>query len=353
MRVRRWKVKTERMCICGYYTFAHRATKMTIVKNKKCSGEVLTAVVPQTASGERLDKVLPQIFPPYSRSQLQAWLKEGRVTLDHEIPAARLAVFGGETLCLEVPPLPVSDWLPEALPISVVYEDDHIAVIDKPAGWVVHPGAGNASGTLANALLHRYPGVNGLPRAGIVHRLDKDTSGLLVVALSEPARSELIRSLEAREIKREYLAIVNGCPISGGTVEAPIGRHPRNRLKMAVTDNGRPAWTDYRVKERFRAHGLLAVTLQTGRTHQIRVHMAHLGFPLVGDPLYGTRLQLPPKPTPDLVTRLEQFSRQALHAGALGLSHPVTSETLNWKSPLPSDFAGLAKTLAEDAGSNA
>ena len=199
---------------------------MTIVKNNECSGEVLTAVVPETASGERLDKVLPQIFPPYSRSQLQTWLKEGRVTLDREIPAARLAVIGGETLRLEVPPLPVSDWLPEALPISVVYEDDHIVVIDKPAGWVVHPGAGNASGTLANALLHRYPGVNGLPRAGIVHRLDKDTSGLLVVALSESARSELIRSLEAREIKREYLAIVNGCPISGVTVEAPIVRLP-------------------------------------------------------------------------------------------------------------------------------
>jgi len=341
------------MCISRYYTFAHWATKMTIVTVEEYSDEVLTAVVPETAAGERLDKVLPQIFPPYSRSQLQAWLKEGRVTLDCEIPAARLAVFGGETLRLEVPSPPVSDWLPEALPISVVYEDDHIAVIDKPAGWVVHPGAGNASGTLANALLHRYPGANGLPRAGIVHRLDKDTSGLLVVALSETARSELIRSLEAREVKREYLAIVNGCPISGGTVEAPIGRHPRNRLKMAVTDNGRPAWTDYRVKQRFRAHGLLAVTLQTGRTHQIRVHMAHQGFPLVGDPLYGGRLQLPPKPNADLVTGLEQFSRQALHAGALGLSHPVTREKLSWKSPLPADFASLVKLLTADLSSNA
>ena len=324
-----------------------------IVAVEECSDEFRTAVVPETASGERLDKVLPRIFPPYSRSQLQAWLREGRVTLDLEIPAARLAVFGGETLRLEVPPPPVSDWLPEALPISIVYEDDHIAVIDKPAGCVVHPGAGNTSGTLANALLHRYPRVNGLPRAGIVHRLDKDTSGLLVVALSEPARAELIRSLEAREIKREYFAIVNGCPISGGTVDAPIGRHPRNRLKMAISDKGRLACTDYRVKERFRAHGLLAVTLQTGRTHQIRVHMAHLGFPLVGDPLYGARLKLPPKPSADLATRLKQFSRQALHAAALGLTHPVTGKTLNWKSPLPADFSSLVKILAVDANMDA
>ena len=319
---------------------------------EEASDEVLTATISEASSGERLDKVLPQIFPPYSRSQLQAWLKEGRVTLDGSIPAGRLMVYGGEVVSLEMPPLPVLDWLPEPIPIPVVYEDSDIAVIDKPAGWVVHPGAGNPSGTLANALLHRFPQVTGLPRAGIVHRLDKDTSGLLVVALTEAARTELIRALEAREIKREYLAVVNGCPITGGTVDAPIGRHPKNRLKMAVTERGRPALTDYRVKERFRGHGLLAVGLQTGRTHQIRVHMSHLGFPLVGDPLYGGRLQLPPKPDAKLITALEQFSRQALHARALALHHPVTREALSWESPVPADLTELLKTLATDSESH-
>lgn len=351
-RTRCHKNGTEEIRISGYYTFGHTVTKISIVTVEQGSDEVLTAVVPASAAGERLDKVLPRIFPPYSRSQLQGWLREGRITLNGEIPAARLAVCGNEALYLEVPPPPASDWLPEPLPMSVVYEDEHIAVIDKPVGCVVHPGAGNDAGTLANALLHRYPEVNGLPRAGIVHRLDKDTSGLLVVALSEVARTELIRALEARKMKREYLAIVNGCPISGGTVDAPIGRHSRNRLKMAITQKGRPARTDYRVKERFRAHGLLAITLQTGRTHQIRVHMAHLGFPLVGDPLYGARVQLPPRPDAELELQLKGFSRQALHAGALGLEHPVTGKTLSWQSPLPEDLENLARALAADARSD-
>jgi len=350
--MRRWKCKTEGIGISRYYTFAHRTTKITIVTIEEASDEVLTATVSEASAGERFDKVLPQIFPPYSRSQLQAWLKEGRVRLDGDIPAGRLMVGGGEVVSLDVPPLPVSDWLPESMPIPVVYEDAHIAVIDKPAGWVVHPGAGNAAGTLANALLYRFPQVSGLPRAGIVHRLDKDTSGLLVVALSELARSELIRALETREIKREYLAVVNGCPITGGAVDAPIGRHPRNRLKMAVTDRGRPALTDYRVKDRFRGQGLLAVTLQTGRTHQIRVHMSHAGFPLVGDPLYGGRVQLPPKPDAELITVLQQFPRQALHARALALQHPVTQEVLSWESPVPADLAELIRILAADMESN-
>ena len=346
--MRRWVFKTEGESIRRYYTFAHRVTKKTIVTLEDASDEVLTATISEASSGERLDKVLPQIFPPYSRSQLQAWLKEGRVTLDGSTPAGRLMVYGGEVVSLEKPPLPVVDWLPEPISIRVVYEDSDIAVIDKPAGW----GASRRwkpSGTLANALLYRFPQVTGLPRAGIVHRLDKDTSGLLVVALTEAARTELIRALEAREIKREYLAVVNGCPITGGTVDAPIGRHSKNRLKMAVTERGRPALTDYRVKERFRGHGLLAVSLQTGRTHQIRVHMSHAGFPLVGDPLYGGRLQLPPKPDAKLITVLEQFSRQALHARALALHHPVTQEALGWESPVPADLTELLKTLATDS----
>ena len=315
-------------------------------------GEVITAIVPDSAVGERLDKVLPRVFAPYSRSQLQAWLKEGRITLAGEVPLARLAVAGGEVLCLQVPPPPQARWLPEAMALLVVYEDENIAVIDKPAGLVVHPGAGNTTGTLANALLHRYPVTQALPRAGIVNRLDKDTSGLLVVALTELARAELIRGLEARTIRREYLAVTNGCLVAGGTVDAPVGRHPRNRLKMAVTQKGRPALTEYRVHQRFRSHTMLSLRLQTGRTHQIRVHMAHLGFPLVGDPIYGARPQLPPRSSAHLAATLQAFRRQALHAAALALAHPITGESLRWESPLPPDLVTLVDALASDTKHN-
>jgi 23S rRNA pseudouridine1911/1915/1917 synthase len=248
-----------------------------------------------------------------------------------------------------MPPPAQIEWVAEPLPLSVVHQDEHIVVIDKPAGLVVHPGAGNPAGTLANAILHRFPAAAILPRAGIVHRLDKDTSGLLVVALTELARTELIRGLEARAISREYLAVVNGCPISGGTVEASIGRHPRNRLKMAVASKGRPAVTHYRLGQRFRSHTLLKLQLQTGRTHQIRVHMAHLGFPLVGDPVYGGRFQLPPRSSPQLIAALQGFQRQALHATVLALVHPATGESLRWESTIPSDFAALLDALTVDA----
>ena len=313
------------------------------------SGEVVIGTVPDEAAGERLDKVLAKVFPPHSRSQLQVWLKEGRITLANETPSGRLSVAGGEILCLQMPPLAQIEWVAEPLPLSVVHQDEHIVVIDKPCGLVVHPGAGNPAGTLANAILHQYPATAALPRAGIVHRLDKDTSGLLVVALTELARSELIRGLEARAISREYLAVVNGRPISGGTVDASIGRHPRNRLKMAVTSKGRPAVTHYRLGQRFRSHTLLKLQLQTGRTHQIRVHMAHLGFPLVGDPVYGGRFQLPPRSSPQLIAVLQGFQRQALHAAVLALAHPATGESLRWESVIPSDFAALIDALSIDA----
>jgi 23S rRNA pseudouridine1911/1915/1917 synthase len=313
------------------------------------SDEVVTGVVPDEAAGERLDKVLAKVFTPHSRSQLQAWLKEGRITLANEIPSGRLSVAGGEVLCLEMPPLTQIEWVAEPLALSVVHQDEHIVVIDKPYGLVVHPGAGNQAGTLANAILHQFPAAATLPRAGIVHRLDKDTSGLLVVALTELARGELIRGLETHAIGREYLAVVNGRPISGGTVEAPIGRHPRNRLKMAVTSKGRPAVTHYRLSQRFRSHTLLKLQLQTGRTHQIRVHMAHLGFPLVGDPVYGGRFQLPPRSSPQLIAALQGFKRQALHAAVLELAHPATGKSLRWESVIPSDFVALIDALSIDA----
>lgn len=313
--------------------------------------EILIGVVDQSAAGERLDKVLPQLFPPYSRSQLQAWLKDGRIRLGDDVPPARLSVAGGEAISLTIPPMPPAKWVAEDLPLPVVFEDQDIVVIDKPAGWVVHPGAGNSSGTLANAILHRYPSASALPRAGIVHRLDKETSGLLVVALSERARGRLIADLENRDVHRKYLAVVNGTPISGGTVDAPIGRHPRDRIKMAVTENGKPAETEYRIIERFRGHTLLSLRLKSGRTHQIRVHMAHLGFPLVGDPLYGDRVRLPAQAGEELINTLRQFRRQALHATMLGFLHPATDEELSWSSPPPADFLKLVESLRLDANS--
>ncbi len=237
----------------------------------------------------------------------------------------------------------------QPVPLTVVYEDDDVAIIDKPAGLVVHPGAGNTTGTLANGVLHRYPQANRLPRAGIVHRLDKDTSGLLVVALSETARGVLIQNLENREVQREYLAVINGTLISGGSVDAPIGRHPRDRIKMAVTEKGKPAQTDYRIVERFRAHTLLSLKLHSGRTHQIRVHMAHLGYPLIGDPVYGDRVRLPSKASEMLVTALSGFRRQALHASTLGFLHPVTGEPLSWTSALPTDLELLLAALRDDS----
>jgi len=312
--------------------------------------EIIAGAVPESSAGDRLDKVLPEVFPPYSRSQLQVWLKEGRILLNNSVPHGRLPVRGGEILTLDLPVVEPSSWVPQPVPLSVVFEDDHVVVIDKPAGLVVHPGAGNSTGTLANGILHRYPQTSQLPRAGVVHRLDKDTSGLLVVALTEAARGALIRALEHRDVQREYLSVVNGTPISGGRVDAPIGRHPRDRIKMAVTDQGKPALTDYRILERFHAHTYLALKLHSGRTHQIRVHMAHLGFPLVGDPIYGDRVRFPSGASANVMETLSAFRRQALHATMLGFTHPVTGELLSWVSPPPADFDGLLTVLRRDSG---
>ena len=317
--------------------------------NSDESNDVLVGAIPESASGSRLDKVMPSVFPPYSRSQLQVWLKQGRILMGDSIPSPRLIVSGGEVLSLAVPELPSLKWAPEDLHLSIEYEDADLVVINKPAGLVVHPGAGNGSGTLANAILYRYPNTASLPRAGIVHRLDKDTSGLIVVALSERARGYLIKTLERREVVREYLAVVNGCPISGGNIDAPIGRHPRDRIKMAVTETGKSAETQYRVLKRFRSHSLLGLKLKSGRTHQIRVHMTHLGFPLVGDSLYGSRVRIPSQASDQVIDALRKFGRQALHATQLGFDHPVSGESLLWTSPMPADMDLLTKALSEDA----
>ncbi|MDR2032360.1 MAG: 23S rRNA pseudouridine(1911/1915/1917) synthase RluD [Azoarcus sp.] len=299
--------------------------------------------IPADCVGLRLDRALARMFPDYSRSRLQGWLREGRIRVDGRVPEAHARVRGGERLEMDAaPPLPAErPAAPENIALSVVFEDEALLVLDKPAGLVVHPGNGNWHGTLMNALLHHAPALAAVPRAGIVHRLDKDTSGLLVVAKTLAAQTHLIRQLQARTVERRYFALVHGAPARDGEIDAPIARHPVQRTKMAVVAGGRPSLTRYAVRERFGAFALLECRLATGRTHQIRVHMAHLGHPLVGDPVYG------PKRTPD--PRLENFTRQALHAFRLGLIHPAREETMTWFSPLPQDFAALLETLGSRA----
>ena len=238
-------------------------------------------------------------------------------------------------------------------PLDVLYEDDAVFVIDKPAGLVVHPGAGNADGTLVNALLHRDPSLAALPRAGIVHRLDKDTSGVMVVARTLPAHTALVTQLSSREVHRQYLAVVTGALVSGGTADAPIDRHPRDRLRMAVREDGRDAITHFRLRERFRAHTALECRLETGRTHQIRVHMAHLKHPIVGDPLYGGSLKLPKGASEELVAALRGFKRQALHAETLEFVHPVSGEAIRCTAPVPDDLQALLAALRVDAAAHA
>jgi len=296
-------------------------------------------MVPLELAGLRVDQALARMFPEHSRSRLAAWLRSGRATLDSAIVDAKHKVWGGERVLLLAESRPEETaFAPEAIPLAVVHEDEDILVIDKPAGLVVHPGSGNWDGTLLNALLHRAPALAGLPRAGIVHRLDKDTSGLLVVAKTLTAQTDLVRQLQARTVKRQYLALVHGEVQRDGSVVAPIGRHPTARTRMAVSTRGKPATTHYRVLQRFRGATLLECTLETGRTHQIRVHLASIEHPLVGDPVYRGRRAAPRGP-------LSRFRRQALHATRLALVHPRTGERLEWESPAPADLAALLAEL--------
>jgi 23S rRNA pseudouridine1911/1915/1917 synthase len=309
----------------------------------------LSARVDDALAGQRLDQALASLFDGFSRSRLQQWIREGRVRVDGKVPRARDKVCGGERVELEAVLESRDEAQPEDIPLAIVYRDEALLVVDKPAALVVHPAAGNWEGTLQNALLHADPTLAVLPRSGIVHRLDKDTSGLLVVARTLGAHKALVAALAAREVKREYRAIVIGVPTAGGTVEAPIGRHPTVRTRMAVVPHGRPATTHYRVLERFRAHALLQVNLETGRTHQIRVHLAHVRHPIVGDPVYAGRLRIPPGATPLLAEALRGFGRQALHAHRLALAHPVTGEWLEWHAPMPTDMQALLAVLRTDA----
>ena len=305
------------------------------------------ALVPDHLAGQRLDAVAAQLFPMYSRGRLKSWIESGDLRVNGVVPdKARQPVTAGDQLDLTVDEQPLAgNDKPQAIPLDVVYEDDDIAVINKPPGLTVHPGAGQADSTMQNALLHRFPQTDLLPRAGLVHRLDKDTSGLLIVGLTLEAYTRLVSDMAAREINREYDAVVNGAVTAGGTVDLPIGRDPRNRLKMAVVSEGRPAVTHYRVSERFTHHTLLRVKLETGRTHQIRVHMAQILHPIVGDAVYGGKVTRGRNIGEDLRKALNGFPRQALHARELRLEHPITGEELHFSAEAPPDMQRLLDRL--------
>ena len=308
----------------------------------------LSARIPPELAGQRLDQALATLFADITRSHLQQWIKGGHVRLNDRLPLKRDKVKEGDAVEIRVPAAAETGWKAQAIPLEIVYEDDDILVVNKPPGLVVHPGAGNAEGTLLNALLNHAPTLATLPRAGIVHRLDKNTSGLLVVAKTETARQNLIEQLQERTVEREYLAIVNGVMISGGTVDEPIGRHRADRTRMAVSSQGRPAISHYRVVKKYRAHTLVQVKLESGRTHQIRVHMAHVHYPVVGDPVYGGRLRVPRDCSERLRNLLHDFKRQALHALKLALIHPVTGKRIQWVSSVPEDMSELMEALAKD-----
>jgi len=316
------------------------------------SGEtaILDAEVPLDVAGQRLDQVAPQLFPDFSRSRLQSWIKLGNLKVNGAPARGKDKLNGGETLTLAAVLEQQNHWQPEAVPFAIVYEDDALIVINKRAGLVVHPAAGNRSGTLLNGLLHHCPELGQIPRAGIVHRLDKDTSGLMVVAKTLESHLALVQQLRDKHVSRIYQAVVCGLVTAGGKIDEPLGRHPVHRTKRAISHgaDAREAVSHYRILQKFRSHTLVQVTLETGRTHQIRVHMTHLGFPLVGDPVYGGRPRIPKGSSPALISYLEKFKRQALHAWQLGLTHPQTGEVMTWQADIPEDMQALIDLLETD-----
>ena len=296
-------------------------------------------------AGKRLDLALAAIFTDYSRSRIQQWIKGRRVTINNKVWPSKHKLAGGEQVEI-IPTFPIDErFIPQPIALSIVFQDEHIIVINKPAGLVVHPGAGNHDGTLVNALLHYDETLNSIPRAGVIHRLDKDTTGLLVIARTVVTHKRLVEQMKRREIHRGYDAIVDGVLTGGGSVDAPIARHPSKRTMMTVRDGGKPAITHYRVKRRFKSHTLIGLTLNTGRTHQIRVHLAHIGYPIVGDSTYAGRLKIPSGACPTTVETLRTFKRQALHAARLSFYHPITNQPLDFSAPLPGDFQILLDIL--------
>ena len=309
--------------------------------------------VPESCLGKRLDQTIAIMFPDYSRSRLKDWILAGSVKVNGDVlMRAREKMYGGESIEIDAEVEAEIRFEAQNLPLNIVYEDDDILVINKPAGFVVHPGAGNPDGTVLNALLHHCPDLAVVPRAGIVHRLDKDTTGLMVVAKTIAAQTNLVDALQLREITREYEAIASGTMTAGGLVDEPIGRHSTKRTQMAISFVGRPSVTHYRVMDKYRLHTRLRLRLETGRTHQIRVHMAHITHPLVGDPVYGGRPRPPKNATPELLTVLRGFKRQALHAAMLSLYHPINGELMTWHAELPADFVELIEVLQNDTKLN-
>ena len=305
--------------------------------------------VTEQFAGQRLDAALASMFPDYSRSRLQQWIRDGQVLLDGEVVKPRTRLAGDEILQLTVQPEPcMEDFTPQDIALDIVYEDDDIIVLNKPAGLVVHPAAGHASGTLVNALLFHDAELGNLPRAGIVHRLDKDTTGLMVIARNLKAHKHLVEELQQRTIKREYQAVVQGVITAGGTIDAPIGRHSRDRVRMCVREDGKPAITHYRVLKRYREHSHVQLQLESGRTHQIRVHMQYIRHPLIGDPVYGGRPKIPAQADAAFIEVLRSFNRQALHAFRLSLLQPSTGEPMSWQVPLPDDMVQLLVAMQQD-----
>lgn len=309
----------------------------------------INAKIPPHMAGYRIDKALAELFPSYSRARLQQWIRNGHVLVNATLLRSKKdKVKGDEEVQITAQLEEEVPWQAQILPLTLLYEDEDILVVNKPAGLVVHPGAGNQNNTLVNALLHHAPELGQLPRAGIIHRLDKDTSGVLVVARNLPAHTHLVAQLQRREFIREYQAIVIGVLVAGGTVDAPIGRHPTHRTRMAVVENGKSAITHYRIIQRYRAHTLMHVQLETGRTHQIRVHLAYKHYPLLGDPIYGGRLHIPAASSDTFKEILRSFQRQALHAARLGLTHPRSFELMQWAAPLPDEMQNVLLGLEKD-----
>jgi len=308
---------------------------------------VLNIIIPDRLIGQRIDAAIAKMLPDYSRSKITTWVKSGGALINGKTFKPKEKVLGGEIVSLTIKQEKTNDWQAEDIPLDIVFEDDDIIVVNKPVGLVTHPGAGNWTGTLANALLHLDPNLANLDRAGIVHRLDKNTSGLMVVARSELAQKNLVEQLQTHSVSREYSAIVYGHMISGGTVDEPIGRDPKDRIKQAVVEDGKDAVTHYRVIDRFAHHTHVKAILETGRTHQIRVHMSYIDHPLIADPMYGGKIRFPKKADEQLKDVLKGFKRQALHAKKLTLTHPISGEEMSWKAPLPQDLQDLLKVLQE------
>ena len=307
--------------------------------------ETLKIIIPERMTGQRLDVALAEMLPDYSRSKITDWIKSGEALINHKTFKPKDKVSGSEMVELTISQKKNNDWLGEDIPLNVVFEDEDIIVLNKSVGMVTHPGAGNWSGTLANALLYYEPNLATLDRAGIVHRLDKNTSGLMVVAKNEKSQKNLVEQLQTHSVSREYSAIVYGHMVAGGTVDEPIGRDTKDRVKQAVSSNGREAVTHYRVIDRYQNHTHVKAILETGRTHQIRVHLSHIGYPLIGDPMYGGKLRFPKKADEALKDALVDFKRQALHSRKLTLTHPISGKLMSWKAPLPEDMLALLDVL--------